>query len=157
MDLVETCRPVGVTSMAGFIIRAGPDPRRPGAQGSAALSALGLGARSRHQGLLRQHRLGADAQGCPPTYSAPAEWRPRLPPAARETASHVIAASRECFARLIATISATIETAISSGVIAPRSRPAGAFSFSRRSTLAPFSKSTGFRAAAFLRLPTNAT
>ena len=38
------------------------------AHGSRALLALRLGARSRHQGLLRQHRLGADAQGRPATY-----------------------------------------------------------------------------------------
>ena len=36
--------------------------------GSRALLALRLGARSRHQGLLRQHRLGADAQGRPSSY-----------------------------------------------------------------------------------------
>ena len=36
--------------------------------GSSALLALRLGARSRRQGLLRQHRLGADAQGGPSSY-----------------------------------------------------------------------------------------
>ena len=36
-----------------------------------ALLALRLGARPRHQGLLRQHRLGADAQGGPPPYGLP--------------------------------------------------------------------------------------
>src|SRR4029077_18632867 len=38
------------------------------ARGSGALLALRLGARSRHQGFLRQHRLGAYAQGCPSSY-----------------------------------------------------------------------------------------
>ena len=41
---------------------------RCGAHGSRTLLATRLGDRSRHQGLLRQHRLGADAKGCPPTY-----------------------------------------------------------------------------------------
>ena len=38
---------------------------------SSALLALRLGARSRRQGLLRQHRLGADAQGGPSSYGLP--------------------------------------------------------------------------------------
>src|SRR5215469_4775800 len=38
------------------------------ASSSSTLLALRLGARSRHQGLLRQHRLGAFTQGGPPSY-----------------------------------------------------------------------------------------
>ena len=41
------------------------------AHGSAALLALRLGARSRCSELLRQHRLGADAQGGPASYGLP--------------------------------------------------------------------------------------
>jgi len=41
------------------------------AHGSGALLAPRLGARSRHQGFLRQHRLGVDAQSRPPTYGLP--------------------------------------------------------------------------------------
>ena len=51
-------------------------------------------------------------------------------------------AARECLLRLTATISARIEIAISSGVIAPRSRPAGALSFAKRSAGTPRFAST---------------
>src|SRR5258708_4329071 len=67
------------------------------------------------------------------------------------------AGPRECFPRRTATISATIEIAISSGVIAPRSRPAGALSFARRSAATPRCASVAFKVSAFRRLPTKAT
>jgi len=60
-------------------------------------------------------------------------------------------------ARRAATISARIETAISSGVMAPRSSPAGALSLASRSGAMPLPASLALSAAAFLRLPTNAT
>src|SRR5215471_5697789 len=65
-------------------------------------------------------------------------------------------AARECLPRRTATISARIEIAISSGVIAPRSSPAGALSLARRSAETPCSPSFSFSASAFLWLPTNA-
>src|SRR6516162_6831765 len=65
-------------------------------------------------------------------------------------------AARECLPRRTATISARIEIAISSGVIAPRSSPAGALSLTRRSAGTPCSASFAFSASAFLWLPTNA-
>jgi len=55
------------------------------------------------------------------------------------------------------TISARIERAISSGVIAPRSRPAGAFTTEKRSSETPPSVKWLCRAAIFLREPTKAT
>jgi hypothetical protein len=55
-----------------------------------------------------------------------------------------------------ATISATIEIAISSGVMAPRSKPAGALSRARPWAATPRSARFAFRASAFLRLPTTA-
>jgi hypothetical protein len=67
------------------------------------------------------------------------------------------AASRASFLRRTATISARIEIAISSGVMAPRSRPAGAFSTAKRSAATPRLSSWALSDSAFLRLPTNAT
>src|SRR6188474_393470 len=64
--------------------------------------------------------------------------------------------SRDALPRRTATISARIETAISSGVIAPRSRPAGAFNLASRSG-ATWLPSFAFSASAFFRLPTKAT
>src|SRR5215475_15557949 len=66
-------------------------------------------------------------------------------------------AARECLPRRTATISARIEIAISSGVIAPRSSPAGALSRARRSSEMPRRTIDDFKASAFLRLPTKAT
>src|SRR5262249_24390721 len=66
------------------------------------------------------------------------------------------AAARECLPRPTATNSPRIEIAISSGVIAPRSSPAGALSLARRSAKTPRSASFAFSASAFLWLPTNA-
>src|SRR5215470_2096090 len=59
----------------------------------------------------------------------------RIPARARARQSNYAAgvAARECLPRRTATISARIEIAISSGVIAPRSSPAGALSLARRS------------------------
>jgi hypothetical protein len=53
---------------------------------------------------------------------------------------------RESLPRRAATISARIEIAISSGVMAPRSRPAGALSLASRSGVTPRSASAAFRA-----------
>src|SRR5262249_29900646 len=77
---------------------------------------------------------------------------PPYPP----TPSPTGVAARECLPRRTATISARIEIAISSGVIAPRSSPAGALSLARRSAETPRSASFAFSASAFLWLPTNA-
>src|SRR5262245_6931318 len=64
---------------------------------------------------------------------------------------------RDSLRRCTATISARIEIAISSGVIAPRSRPAGALSLASRSRGISRAASSAFKDSAFFRLPTKAT
>ena len=59
--------------------------------------------------------------------------RRRASPAGDRQGPYVARISLRCRPRRPATISAMIDTAISSGVIAPRSRPAGALSIARRS------------------------
>ncbi len=54
-------------------------------------------------------------------------------------------------------ISARIETAISSGVIAPRSRPAGTLSFASLSPSIPLLANDALSASTFFLLPTKAT